>query len=442
MFKKLSMAALAVALSATSSLAATEVTWWHAMGGELGKKLEEVAQKFNDSQSDYKIVPVFKGTYPETLTAAIAAFRAGQQPAIVQVFEVGTGTMMAAKGAVYPVYKLMKDQGEAWDPSKFLGPVTGYYSDPEGNILSMPFNSSTPILYYNKDAFKKAGLDPEVAPKTWAEMGEMSKKIVSSGAAKCGFTMSYGASWVGLENYSAINNLPYGTLQNGFGGLKSEFKFNGPHQAAFWDQLKKWQDEGVYKYGGPSAGADAAPMFYSQQCAMYMNSSASRAGVINNAKGFQVGFSGLPYDDTVTKDPKNSIIGGATLWVLNGQKNPDVYKGAAKFFTYLSKPEVQADWHQFTGYLPITNAAYELGQSQGYYAKNPGSDIAIKQIMRGTPNENSKGVRFGNLSQIRDVLDQQMEAVLAGKKTGQQALDDGAKQGNAILREFEAANSN
>ncbi len=442
MMKKLVLAAAAVALSATTSLAATEVTWWHAMGGELGKKLEEVAQKFNESQSEYKVVPVYKGTYPETLTAAIAAFRAGQQPAIVQVFEVGTGTMMAAKGAVYPVYKLMADNKEAFDPKGFLAPVVGYYTDAEGNILSMPFNSSTPIMYYNKDVFKKAGLDPEVAPKTWAELGEMSKKIVSSGAAKCGFTMSYGATWVGLENYSAIQDLPYGTLQNGFGGTKAEFTFNGPNQAKFWDGLKKWQDEGVYKYGGPSAGADAAPMFYSQQCAVYMNSSASRAGVINNAKDFKVGFAPMPYDDTVTKDPKNSIIGGATLWVLNGQKDKAVYQGVAKFFTYLSKPEVQADWHQFTGYLPITNAAYELGQSQGYYAKNPGSDIAIKQIMRGTPSDNSKGVRFGNLTQIRDVLDQQLEAVLSGKKTGQQALDDGAKQGNAILREFEAANSN
>ncbi|MBB3967078.1 sn-glycerol-3-phosphate ABC transporter substrate-binding protein UgpB [Rhizobium metallidurans] len=442
MFKTISLAAAAVALSASASFAATEVTWWHAMGGELGKKLEEVAQKFNDSQSEYKIVPVYKGTYPETLTAAIAAFRAGQQPAIVQVFEVGTGTMMAAKGAVYPVYQLMKDEGEPWDPSKFLAPVVGYYSDPQGNILSMPFNSSTPILYYNKDVFKKAGLDPEVAPKTWAELAEMSKKIVSSGAAKCGFTMSYGATWVGLENYSAIQNLPYGTQQNGFGGMNAEFTFNGPSQAKFWDNLKKWQDEGVYKYGGPSAGADAAPLFYSQQCAAYMNSSASRAGVINNAKDFKVGFAPMPYDDTVTKDPKNSIIGGATLWVLNGQKDKAVYKGAAKFFTYLSQPEVQAEWHQFTGYLPITNAAYELGQKQGYYEKNAGSDIAIKQIMRGTPSENSKGVRFGNLTQIRDVLDQQLEAVLNGKKTGQEALDEGVKQGNAKLREFEAANSN
>jgi sn-glycerol 3-phosphate transport system substrate-binding protein len=261
-------------------------------------------KKFNDSQTEYHVTPVFKGTYPETLTAAIAAFRAGQQPAIVQVFEVGTGTMMAAKGAVYPVYKLMKDEGEAWDPSKFLAPVVGYYSDPEGNILSMPFNSSTPILYYNKDVFKKAGLDPEVAPKTWAELATMGKKIVDSGAAKCGFTMSYGATWVGLENYSAIQNLPYGTKQNGFGGMDAEFTFNGPNQVKFWDNLKKWQDEGVYKYGGPSAGADAAPMFYAQQCAVYMNSSASRSGVINNAKDFKVGFAPMPYDDTVTQGPE------------------------------------------------------------------------------------------------------------------------------------------
>lgn len=442
MFKKLTLAAFAVALSASSSLAATEVTWWHAMGGELGKKLEEVAQKFNDSQSEYKVVPVFKGTYPETLTAAIAAFRAGQQPAIVQVFEVGTGTMMAAKGAVYPVYQVMKDAGEPWDTKGFLSPVTGYYSDAQGNILSMPFNSSTPIMYYNKDAFKKAGLDPEVAPKTWAELATMGKKIVDSGAATCGFTLSYAATWVGLENYSAIQDLPFGTLQNGFGGTKTEFTFNGPNQAKFWDSLKKAQDDKVFKYGGPGGAAEAAPMFYSQQCAVYMGSSASRAGVINNAKGFQVGFAPMPFDDTVTKEPKNSIIGGATLWTLNGQKDKNVYKGVAKFFTYLSKPEVQADWHQFTGYLPITNAAYELGQSQGYYAKTPGSDIAIKQILRGTPSDNSKGVRFGNLTQIRDLVDQQFETVLSGKKTGQQALDEAAKQGNAILREFEAANSN
>lgn len=429
---------LTVALSSSVAFAQTEITWWHAMGAELGEKLESIAQGFNDSQSEYRVVPVFKGTYPETLTAAIAAFRANEQPAIVQVFEVGTGTMMAAKGAVYPVHQLMADNGEPWDPSAFLAPVVGYYSDTEGNILSMPFNSSTPIMYYNKNVFEKAGLDPNVPPKTWAEVEEFSKKIKESGAANCGFTSGW-ITWVQTENLSALHDQPYGTLENGFGGLGAEFTFNGPVQVKHWDNLKRWADEGIFQYGGPVGGNDAPPKFYSQECAIYMNSSASRAGVILNAKDFEVGFAPLPYYDDVIAEPKNSIIGGATLWVLNGH-SPEVYKGVAKFFTYLSSPEVQADWHQFTGYLPITNAAYELGQSQGYYEANPGSDIAINQITRGTPTANSKGLRFGNLTQARDAIDAEFEAMLAGQKTAQQALDAAVERGNQILRDFEAAN--
>ena len=433
------LALAAMALSTSVSLAQTEIAWWHAMGGELGQKLEEIAQGFNASQSDYVVTPVFKGTYPETLTAAIAAFRAGQQPAIVQVFEVGTGTMMAAQGAVYPVHQLMADQGEPWNPEGFLAPVTGYYADPQGNILSMPFNSSTPIMYYNKDVFEKAGLDRDVAPRTWAEVESFSRQIMESGAATCGFTTGW-ISWVQLENFSALHDQPYGTLQNGFGGVGAEFTFNGAAQAKHWENLKTWQDEGLFQYGGPVGGNDAPPKFYSQECAIYMNSSASRAGVINNAKEFEVGFAPLPFYDDVIAEPKNSIIGGATLWVLNGRADAE-YAGAAKFFTYLSSTQVQADWHQFTGYLPITNATFDLGQQQGYYDANPGSAVAIEQITRGTPSDNSKGLRFGNLTQVRDVIDQEFEALLAGQKSAQEALDAAVARGNEILREFEAANS-
>ena len=432
------LAGVALALSSSAVLAQTEVTWWHAMGAELGERLEAIAADFNASQTEFKVTPVFKGSYPETLTAAIAAFRAGEQPAIVQVFEVGTGTMMAAKGAVYPVHQLMADNNEPFDPSSFLAPVAGYYTDTAGNILSMPFNSSTPIMYYNKTAFEKAGLDPNVAPKTWAEVEAFSKKIKDSGAAACGFTSGW-ITWVQTENLSALHDVPYGTLENGFGGLATEFQFNGPVQVKHWENLKRWADEGIFQYGGPVGGNDAPTKFYAQECAIYMNSSASRAGVIGNAKDFEVGFAPLPFYDDVIAEPKNSIIGGATLWVLNGQ-SPEVYKGVAKFFTYLSTSEVQAAWHQATGYLPITNATYELGKEQGYYAANPGSDIAINQITRGTPSVNSKGVRFGNLSQVRDAIDSEFEAMLAGQKSAQQALDAAVAAGNQILRDFEAAN--
>jgi len=430
---------LALALLASTSMAAaaqTKIEFWHAMGGELGKKLEAVTAKFNESQKDYVVTPVFKGTYAETMTAAIAAFRAGQQPALVQVFEVGTGTMMAAKGAIYPTYQLMADTGQAFDPKAFLPAVVGYYTDTDGNMLSMPFNSSTPILYYNKNVFEKAGLDPNQPPKTWEEVESFSKKIMESGAAKCGFTTGW-ISWIQLENFSAWHNQPIGTKENGFGGMDAELVVNGPLQVRHWENLKKWQEAGLFQYGGPVGGNDAPPKFYSQECAIYMNSSASRAGVVANAKDFTVGYGMLPhYADT---QPQNSIIGGATLWTLKGRPDAE-YKAVGSFFTYLSSPETQAGWHQETGYLPITQAAYDLSKSQGFYEKNPGTDVSIRQITLNPPTVNSKGLRFGNYVQIRTVIDEEFEQLLGGKKTAQQSLDSVVSRGNQLLREFEAAN--
>jgi sn-glycerol 3-phosphate transport system substrate-binding protein len=438
MIKKIAFAALALSLTASASYAKTQITWWHAMGGENGKKLEEIVANYNKSQDNFEVIPTYKGSYPETMTAAIAAFRAKQQPDIVQVFEVGTATMMAAKGAVYPVYKLMADTGTEFDPKGFISAVVGYYSDTDGNMLSMPFNSSTPVLYYNKDVFKKAGLDPETPPKTWEDMEAYSKKIMESGAAKCGFTTGW-ISWVQLENFSAWHNLQIGTNQNGFGSVDSQLTFNGPTQVRHWANLKKWQDEGLFQYGGPVGGDDAPPKFYSQECAMYMNSSAARAAVVNNAKDFEVGVGMLPYYSDVKGAPQNSIIGGATLWVLQGHDQEE-YKGVADFFHYLSSPEVQSDWHQFSGYLPITQAAYDYTKKQGFYDKNPGAEVALKQITLNEPTENSKGLRFGNYVQVRTIIDEEFEALLSGQKDAQAALDSVVERGNKLIADFAAAN--
>jgi sn-glycerol 3-phosphate transport system substrate-binding protein len=425
----------ALALSAAPALAQTEILWWHAMSDELGTKLEEIAQGFNESQSDYVVTPVYRGTYTDTMTGAIAAFRAGEQPHIVQIFEVGTGTMMAAEGAIYPVHQLMEEHGVPFNPDDFLSAVVGYYTTPEGEMLSFPFNSSTPILYYNRDIFSEAGLDPEQPPETWGQLEEFANQIIESGAAPCGFTTAW-PSWVQLENFTALHDVALGTLENGFGGFGAELTFNNDLVARHWSNLKEWQDSGVFRWGGPGDGADAPPMFYSGDCAMYMNSSASRAGVLANTD-FEVGFGMLPYYEDVEGAPQNSIIGGATLWVLQGHE-PEEYEGVAAFFDYLSQPEVQADWHQFSGYLPITHAAYELGQEQGYYEENPGSEIAIEQMTLNEPTENSKGLRFGNFVQVRDVVSEEMEAVMTGAKTAEQALDDAVARGNDLLRQFES----
>ncbi|MGP1357213.1 sn-glycerol-3-phosphate ABC transporter substrate-binding protein UgpB [Roseicyclus sp.] len=430
-------AASVLALS-THASAQTTIEWWHAMGGELGVATEAVATAFNESQSDYVVVPTYRGTYTETLTGAIAAFRAGEQPNIVQVFEVGTGTMMAAEGAIVPVYELMERTGAPFDPSAFLPAVVGYYTDPEGNMLSMPFNSSTPILYYNKNVFEAAGLDPEQPPRTWSEVESFSRQIMESGAAECGFTTGW-VSWVQLENFSAWHNQPIGTLQNGFGGLETEMTVNGPVQVRHWENLARWEDEGLFRYGGPGGGNDAPPAFYAQECAIYMNSSASRAGVIANTPDFEVGYGMLPYYEDVDGAPQNSIIGGATLWVLSGG-TPEEEAGVAAFFNFISSPEVQARWHQETGYLPITQAAYDLSTEQGYYEANPGADVSILQMTMNEPTDNSRGLRFGNYVQIRTVIDEEFQRLLAGDVDAQGALDAVVERGNALIRDFEAAN--
>jgi len=410
-----------------------EIQWWHAMGGQLGDKVNEITAKFNASQSDYKVVPVFKGTYTETMTGAIAAFRAGQQPDIVQVFEVGTATMMAAKGAVYPVWKLMADTGEKFEPKAFLGPVYGYYSTTDGKLLSMPFNSSTPVFYWNKDLFKKAGLDPETPPKTWPEVGEFAKKLVASGFS-CGFTVQW-QTWINLENFSAWHNLPIATEENGFGGLGTKLVLNGPVQEKHIQQIAEWGKDKRFVYGGREGKPD--PKFASGECPMYLASSGSAGGFAKANINFGIGE--LPYWPDVQGAPQNSIIGGATLWVLEG-KPKDHYKGVAKFFTFLSSPEIQADWHQSTGYVPITTAAYELTKEQGFYKKSPGRDVAVLQLTNKPPTQNSKGLRLGNYVQIRDVEDEELENVWAGKKTAKQALDDIVNRGNTLLRQFQSAN--
>jgi sn-glycerol 3-phosphate transport system substrate-binding protein len=419
---------------ATAANAQTEIQWWHSMAGALGDKVNDLATKFNASQKDYKVVPVYKGSYPESMTAAIAAYRAGNAPHILQVFEVGTATMMAAKGAIVPVYKLMKDADEPFDPKAYLGPVAGYYTDSKGNMLSFPFNSSTVVFYVNKDAFKKAGLDPNKAPRTWKEFIAAAEKLKASGHA-CAYTTTW-PSWVHIENFSAWHNIPIGTKENGMAGTDTEFRINTPLHVRQISMLGDLAKRGMFSYAGKTDQGTAK--FASGECAMFTGSTGSQATIRREGK-FDWSVNPMPYWDDVAGAPQNAIIGGASLWVMGGKTN-NAYKGVAKFFGFLSRPEIQMEWHTGTGYVPITYAAYELTKKSGFYDKNPGAQIAIKELTNKPPTANSKGLRFGNFVQGRDVIEDELEAVFAGKKDAKSALEEGQKRGNEILRKFEAAN--
>ena len=427
-FKSIMLSVAALGVSAGMSFAQTEINWWHAMGGTNGERVDKIAADFNATQSDYKIVPSYKGNYTETMTAAVAAFRAKEHPHLVQVFEVGTATMMAAEGAIYPVEKMMADAGEAFDKSDYLPAVISYYQTPEGELLSMPFNSSTPVLWYNADALGAAGVEP---PETWDEVKAVAQALVDNGM-ECGLSFGW-QSWVMIENFSAWHDMAIGSKENGFAGFDTEFTFNNDKVAARLDDVASMTEGNLFKYGGRRG--DSLPLFTNGECGMWMNSSAYYGSIKSQAE-FNFGQTMLPLDTSIAEAPQNSIIGGATLWALAGHDSEE-YKGLAQFMTYLSSPEVQAWWHQETGYVPITTAAYDLSKEQGFYDSNPGTDTAIKQLSLNAPTPNSRGLRFGNFVQVRDVINEELEALWAGDKSAAEALDAAADRGNDLLRKFE-----
>jgi len=423
---------LALALSGPAQ-AQVEIQWWHSMTGGLNDWVLGLANGFNASQKDYKIVPTYKGTYDETMPAAIAAFRAGTAPHILQVYEVGTATMMAAKGAIVPVGKVLADAGHKFDPKAYIPAVVGYYTAPSGQMLSFPLNSSTTVFNYNKDAFRKAGLDPNKPPTTWPEVTLAAAKLKASGIG-CPFTTSW-QGWTQLESFSTWHNTLFATQNNGFGGTSARLVFNSPLHVRHIENLANMAKQGLFVYRGRGNAADAS--FYSGECAMATASSSTYATIKKNAK-FEFGIASLPYYPDVAGAPQNTVIGGASLWVMGGKK-PAEYKGVAEFFHYLTNVEIQAKSHQSTGYLPITLASFALTEKSGFYKQNPGTDVAVNQMIRKT-TDRSRGIRLGNFVQIRAIEDEELEQVWSGKKTAKEALDSAVSRGNELLERFEKAN--
>jgi sn-glycerol 3-phosphate transport system substrate-binding protein len=424
----------ALAFAATHAAAQVEIQWWHAMTGVNNDVIEKLAKDFNDSQKDYKVVPSYKGSYPDTMNAGIAAFRAGNAPHIMQVFEVGTATMMAAKGAIKPVQEMMREAGEKFDPQSYLPAITGYYSTAKGEMLSFPFNSSSAIMWYNKDAFRKAGLNADAPPKTWPELFEAAKKLRASGHPTCGFATAW-VTWLNIEQFSAWHNVPLGTKSNGMDGFDTEFKFNSPLHVRHLQNLVELQKDKTFDYAGRTNTGEGR--FTSGECPIMLTSSAFYGNVKANAK-FEFGTGMMPYYPDVAGAPQNSIIGGASLWVMGGKK-ADEYKGIARFFTFLSDTDRQRWLHEVSGYLPITKAAYAGTKGSGFYEQNPGRETPLLQLTLKAPTENSAGLRFGNLVQIRDIWAEEIEAALSGQKSAQKALDDAVARGNQSLRQFERA---
>jgi sn-glycerol 3-phosphate transport system substrate-binding protein len=430
MFKRIASSLALSTAVATPAMAQTEIQWWHSMPAALGEWVNDQAKAFNDSQKDYKVVTTFKGSYDESMAGAIAAFRAGNAPHILQVFEVGTATMMASRQAIVPVTKVFQDVGLRFDPSRYVPAVAGYYTASDGQMLSFPFNSSTTVFHYNKDAFKAAGLDPNKPPKTWPEVVAAATKLKAAGH-QCPLTTSW-VGWTQLESFSTWHNTEFASLGNGFGGPATRLTVNSPLHVRHIDNLGNMAKAGLFVYKGRGNAADA--VYAAGECAMTTGSSAMYAGLKNEAK-FEFGISTLPFYPDVRGAPQNTVIGGASLWVMAGKPAAE-YKGVAQFLNFLSADTVAMENHKRTGYLPLTMASYEMTEKSGFYKENPGTDVSVTQMIRKTTDK-SRGIRLGNHVQIRAVIDEELEQVWAGRKSAKEALDAIVQRGNQQLERFQ-----
>jgi sn-glycerol 3-phosphate transport system substrate-binding protein len=428
-------AAAAVTLGATAQNKPIEINFWMGLTGQGGELLTRFGEDFNKSQSEYKVVVSFKGQYPEQRAAAVAAYRAGNPPHIMQMFDAGSGDMMSAKSAIVPVSEVFKRAGLAFNPADFIAPARGYYGLPNGDLLSMPFNVSTTVLFYNKDAFRKAGLDPEKAPRTWPELIDAAKKIRSTNAAPCGFTTTW-LAWVMLEQVSSRHNVAFGTQGNGRGGLDASLTLaNNPLLTRQIQTLIDMQKDKSFDYGGRSN--DAAAKFISGECAMLTQSSGGLGAIVQGAKfGFGVGQ--LPYWPDVSGAPYATTIGGASLWVFNApNRSAAEFRGVARFLDFLRSDKVMVEWAKATGFLPATNSAFKAMQAEGFFAKNPGRDVPILSLIEGAKGDNTNGYRFGRWTEIRDVYHEEMEKALQGNQSAADVLRNTERRANPMLRAFE-----
>jgi sn-glycerol 3-phosphate transport system substrate-binding protein len=427
--------ASAGALAATRARAAdkTKITLWHAMAATPGNEIAKQIAAFNASQDQVEVTGLFKGVYKDLLTSVAAAWRAGQAPHIAQVFEVGTQTMLSSGPVIKPVWQLAQEAGVKLDANAYIPAVRGYYGRLDGKLVSAPFNSSTCIAWYNKDAFDKAGLDPDKFPATWPEVVTLARTLRDKNAVQYP-VITASVVWAHFEQFSAIHNIPYATEANGFKGLDAMLKINSPPHTANLQRLLNMSNEGTFHYTGRDGSGDGA--FLSGQSGMTFSSSALRGDLLRSAK-FRWAPAFLPYDPAVIREPINSAIGGASFWVLTApHRSPAEYRGVAQFLHFLAEPAQDFEWGRVTGYVPITHAGYELAKQQKWFEQNPGTDLPIRQLTRGQVTDNSRGFHLGRMPEIRTIIEEECEQALAGNQNAKQALDNAVERGNKVLRDF------
>lgn len=429
------LVAAAAVLTASGAHAQERIKfdYWYGLTGQLGEVMQKHCDEFNASQDKYEAVCSGQGGYDKAEQNTIAAYRAKQQPTIVQIYDAGTVNFMLS-GAIYPANKFAEDHGLDVNWDGYFPGISNYYATSTGDMWSFPYNSSTAVLYWNKDQWAKIGKDK--APATWAEFAADLKALNEAGV-ECGFAFDFD-TWMNLEQFSAINGLPIASMDNGYGGLGAELVFN---QTAFVDHMKNfkdWMDAGYAKIQTAQVGKNLVQAFSDGSCAATTTSIANHGVVRSTAvEGLNWDVAMLPVLEEGNRT--NSLVGGASLWIMDG-KSEQEYEAAAAFLAYVTAPDTGEKFMvSNTGYIPVTTAGFELLTAEGFYEQPEykGRELAIASLTASDVTPVSRGIRLGNFTSIRAEIRSELEAAFTGQKTVEEAINASVERGNQILRRYE-----
>ncbi|HTW09199.1 MAG TPA: extracellular solute-binding protein [Acidimicrobiales bacterium] len=425
---------LSASLAASPAYAATPpvtLNFWTAMSGANGAALDHLVNEFNNSQHAYKVVATYKGSYTTVLSDTIAAFRAHNQPNIAQIFDAGTATIMDANGVYEPIHSLMAEYNLPFSTSDFIGGAASYYETAADQLDSLPFNSSTPVLYYNKKLLAKAGIAGP--PSTWDQFYSDAKALTAHGVG-CSLTSS-GAyvMWTDMEEFDMWNGYEFATQDNGYDSITGvKLMLDTPALVAHWSMLGQLGQKDEYLWNGTTN--TTVPLFSGGTCAMYEQSSADLATITAAAK-FPFGVAPLPTVNGDRNAPQNTVVGGASLWVLSGEPS-GTYQGDAEFLHFLMSGPAQAYWASHTGYVAVSEAGVQVLSSENFYKSHPSDSVATKELTERPAKPYTRGIRLGYLPEIREVEASAISEILSGKETAAHALAAAQAQGDKILSEF------
>ena len=426
------LAALALAFCATTASAdKIKFDYWYGLSGDLGAVLAQTCDRFNAAQDKYEAVCTGYDGYELVVQSAIAAFRAGKAPALLQSFDAGTADLMLS-GQFYAVTQMMKDYNIEINWDDYFPGIANYYASSKGELFSMPFNSSTAVMYYNTDDLASVNMP---APTTWDEFDATLKALKAKNPEKC----SYGyepSVWIDLEQYSAMNNVALATNNNGYDGLDTQYLYNTTSAVKHMQDIKGWLDAGLAEMKVSAGGMNSQEAFSQNICSFFFGSIANHSSLnLKHADDLNWDVAMIPVEKGVERH--NSVVGGASLWVLAG-KTEEEYRGVAEYLKFIATPEEIKFWVSNTGYIAVTKSAFDALTAEGFYSAAPykGREVAITSLTATEPGPLNRGFRLGSMIQHRAEWLSEVQAALAGQKTVQEAYDTSVERGNALLEKF------